>query len=173
MCEPTTIAVMSLALATASAGAQYENTRKTASQTADNANRAAESAQADLNRQQQQTDAATAQQMNEAARKAQKDSALFDVVAGEYGGGNSVDRARTIGNLQTNENLATMTSNARTGAAENGFSQLATIAQAKARLAAINQPSMLGTALQIGGAATSAYAGYANAQATKKAPIPS
>ena len=96
--------------------------------------------------------------MNAAARKALQDAALFDVVAGEYGGGNSIDRARTIGNLQANETLATIAANARNAQSETGFRRLATLDQTQAKLAAINRPSVLGTALKIGGAAAGAYA---------------
>ena len=158
MCEPTTLAYIAFAAAAAGAVAQHDQARSTGNKMADAAKRENELIQADLTRQSDQQDAAARAEMNAANRKAMQDAALFDVVAGEYGGGNSVDRARTLGNLQANENLATIAANARTGQSETGFRRLATLDQAQAKLAGINRPSVLGTALQIGGAAVNAYA---------------
>ncbi len=158
MCEPVEIGYLAVAVASAVVG--YTENRQTAKRQ-DNAVRTnAEMEQMDLNRQADQMNEAARGQMNTAARKATHDQALFDVVAGEYGGGNSVDRARTIGDIQSNENLSTIALNSQNSASENGFAQLATTTQANAKLAAINQPSGWGTALQIGGAATKAYAAY-------------
>jgi len=158
MCEPASIGYVAVAVVAAVTG--YAENRQTAKRQ-DNAIRTTtEMEQMDLNRQADQMNEAARAQMNDAARKATHDQALFDVVAGEYGGGNSVDRARTIGDIQSNENLSVIATNSQNAASENGFAHLATTAQANAKLAAINQPSGWGTALQIGGAATKAYADY-------------
>ena len=167
MCDPTGMSYMYIAsavLAAGSAVAQHEQARSQGNKMADAAKRENELIQADLTRQADQQDAAARAELNAANRKAIHDAALFDVVAGEYGDGNSVGRARTIGNVQANENLSTIAANARTAQSETGFRRLSTLDTAQAKLAAINRPSVLGTALQIGGAGLNAYAGYKSAQ---------
>jgi hypothetical protein len=156
--------IASFVLAAGSAVAQNEQARSTGNKMAEAAKRENELIQGDLTRQASQQDAAARAEMNAANRKAMSDAALFDVVAGEYGGGNSVDRARSIGNLQSNENLATIAANARNAQGEIGFNRLSTLDRTNSRLAAINRGSTLGTALQIGGAAVNAYAGYKTSQ---------
>lgn len=167
MCDPTGTSYLYIAsavLAAGSAVAQHEQARNQGNKMADAAKRENELIQADLDRQASQQDAAARAEMNEANRKALRDTALFDVVAGEYGGGASVDRARTIGNLQSSENLATISANARNAQGETGFRRLASLGSTQSRLAAINRPSILGTALQIGGAGLNAYGGYKASQ---------
>lgn len=167
MCDPTGTTYFYIASALIAAGgavAQHEQARSQGNRMADAADRENDLMQADLQRQADQQDAAARAEMNEANRKAIHDAALFDVVAGEYGGGNSVNRARSIGNLQANENLATIAANARTTQSETGFKRLSTLDMANSKLAAIAQPSVVGTALQIAGAGANAYAGYRSSQ---------
>jgi len=155
MCEPTTIA---LAITAVSAAVSYQQQGQAAKRQSENIQRTNDLQQMDLARQHQQQTEAEAEQMNQANRQATQSKALFDAVAGEYGGGNTVDRTESIANVQANENLATMKRNADNASNENSFAQLATTSQANAKLSTINTPSLLGTALQIGGATANAYA---------------
>lgn len=160
MCEPTTLLAISLALTAASGAASYDQGRSNANKQTDALNKQADLQANDLARARDQQSEAAAQQMNESARKAFHDTSLFDAVAGEYGGGNTADRTRTIGEIQQGEQLATIAGNARTAQSETSFQQLATLSQANSRMASIQRPSLFGTALQIGGAAVSAYGNY-------------
>lgn len=155
MCEPTTIAL--LVIAAASAAHAHETTRRTANITKDGLKREEDLQQADLARQRDQQFAADAAETNAHAKQAAKESALFDVVAGEYGGGNSVDRARTIGSINTGEQLATLANNSQTGMRENSFRSFSLAEQATSRLNSIQMPSKVGTGLQIVSAGISAY----------------
>ena len=156
-----------LAIATVGALAGHDAMRQSANAQADGIKRQAELQQNDLARQSEQQREAAAAQMNEHARAAAKDTALFDVLTGEYGGGNSADRARATMGLQQDENLATIQGNARAAAGENSFASLAVQSQAQARLASIQRPSKLGTALQIGGAAAGAWSQHNQLEAIK------
>lgn len=91
-------------------------------------------------------------QVNEESRRAREDMALFDTLAGEFGGGRSVDRVRTIANVQNSERMATLGNNSRLQLAQIGFDGLANEARTNSQLAAIDRPSVLGSALTIGNA---------------------
>lgn len=149
-----------LVIAAASAAHGHETARRTANITKDGLKRESDLQQADLARQRDQQFAADAAATNAHAKQAAKEAALFDVVAGEYGGGNSVDRARTVGSVNTGEQLATLADNARTGMGEASFRSFSLAEQATSRLNSIQMPSKLGTALQIGAAGTRIYSGY-------------
>lgn len=157
MCEPTTLTLVSLGISAASAVAAHQQQSGQAKNQQAAIEREARLQQADLVRQRdQQFDAANAE-MNEHARQAMQEMAMFDVVAGEYGGGNSVDRARTVGDVQNGEQLATISHNASIASGESSFRSLSVREQALSRIGAIQRPSNLGTALQIGSAAVNAY----------------
>lgn len=150
MCDPVSI---SLGLSAATAVTSYAGMSASAEGQGEAVKRASQLQQMDLERQAGQQREAAAQQVNEQARAAQRDAALFDVIAGEYGGGNTADRTAAVARVQQGENLATMGRNAELASQENRFASLATTSAANARLASIQRPSLIGTALQIGGAA--------------------
>lgn len=104
----------------------------------------------DRRRQQDEAWQAAQQQTNELARQQQADLALFDTLVGEFGGGKTSERARAVSQVQAGEAMATVAANARSGFSQLGFSGLADQARSRSQLAAINRPSMLGTALQMG-----------------------
>lgn len=112
--------------------------------------RAAALKENDRRRQQDEAFQAATQETNELARQAQADMALFDTIAGEYGGGNTVDRARTVQGIQTAERYATVASNARSGFSQLGFEGLMNVERTRTQLNGIQRPSLAGTALQIG-----------------------
>jgi hypothetical protein len=156
MCDPVSIAYVGLALSATATAAQYDTQRSTANTQADAVRRSLDMEQMDVARQQGQQQEATAQQMNDHARKAREDAALFDTAAGEYGGGNSAARGATIGNLQANEALATISQNGKTAVSESAFGGTAATSRANGQLASLSQPSGLGALLSIGGAAARA-----------------
>lgn len=164
MCSP--LAALAV-LQVAQAGASYEAQRQTASAQADSIRRASASAQTDLQRQQSQIDAQAAQQINAQARQAQKDMALFDVVTGEFGGGGSATRARTVAEVQRGENLSTIATNRDNAQMESHFASLATADRANSQLASIHQPSLFETGLDIASAAL----GYQTRSNAKKTPL--
>jgi hypothetical protein len=114
----------------------------------------------DSARQQDQIAAQGAEEMNASARQAHADMAGLDAIAQEYGGGNSVDRTRTIQSIQADEQLATIRANARGGIFESAFQATAARERAQSQLRAIRTPSSAGTYLQIGAALTNSYTNY-------------
>jgi hypothetical protein len=149
---PVAMLIVSIASAVASAAAQKQQAvnqeRGLRAQAAQQQN--------DLNRQQDQIDQQASQAMNEQARKAMHDMALFDTVTGEYGGGHSTDRASAVSMVQNGENLATLDGNRKGAVMENRFESLAVKSAAQARMASIQQPSWIETGLKIG----SSYVNY-------------
>lgn len=160
MCEPTTIAYATLALATVSAGVQYDQGRRTANQQRDAIKRNEELQAMDAARQQSQLAAQGAEEMNAAQRQAMADMATLDAIAGEYGGGNTVNRTATVQGIQAGEQLATIRSNARTGLNEAAAGAFAARERSMSQLRNVQGPSLFGTALQIGGAALNSYSNY-------------
>lgn len=154
-----------LAISAASALVSYDQQSQMADAQAEGIKRQRDLQLNDLARQGEQQREADAAQMNEAAKRSARDMAAFDVMAGEYGSGNSMERARATMGVQAGENMATLAGNARTAAGENSFSSLATKTRSSAQLASIAQPSAIGTALKIGGA----YANYSSMQPAVKA----
>lgn len=131
--------------------------------------KSAELKENDRRRQQDEAFRSAQQETNELARQAQSDMALFDTLAGEYGGGNTVTRARTVAGIQDAERTATIASNARSGFSQLGFEGLMNRERTRTQLASIQRPSLAGTALQIG----SAYYGGQARSPAKAAPTQS
>lgn len=113
--------------------------------------------QAALNRQASQQHAADTQAVNDAAKKSLHDMALFDTVAGEYGGGVSDMRAATIQSVQRGDQLSTIAENGQNAQSEISFQGTDAHDMALARLGTIFPGSSLAMGLQIAGAAASAY----------------
>lgn len=160
MCDPVTLTALSLGVSTAAAGLSYVQGTSNAKTAASNIKTAAQQQQMDLERQNEQQRQAAAGQMNEHAQRLMKDNALFDVVTGEYGGGNTADRSRAVSGVQAGEQLATIAGNAQSALQENSFASTAASTRANAQLSSIQRPSIFGTALQIGAGAVNAYGGY-------------
>lgn len=164
MClDPITLSALSVGMSALGAITGYQGQSNQAGAQERAINQAHDQELMDIQRQAQQQHDAGADQMNEHARKAHEDSALFQTVATESGGGASVARAGVIGNQQADAGLATLADNAQKGLAENSFSAGASTSRAAGRISSISRPSLLGTLLTIGG---SAATGYHNA--TKK-----
>lgn len=158
MCEPSTaLMAASLALSAVSAGASYDSGRKTANQQADAIKTANDLQALDTAREQSQLAQQGAEQTNDAERRSQAYLATLDAIAGEYGGGASVDRGRAVAGIQASEEMATIASNAKGKLNESSASAFARNVRTSAQLRAIQRPSLAATGLQIGGAALDAY----------------
>lgn len=163
MCDATTAALVISAIGT---GASMEAQRKSSSQRGHALEVQNDLIQADLDRQGQQQYESAQAAAQAASQKARKDQALFDVVAGEYGGGNSTDRIRTVGAVQTSEELATIQKNSRLQTQETGFASIAATRNAQASIGTLQGPSLMGSALQIG----KAYVDYTAARERQTTP---
>lgn len=155
MCVP--VAIIGLAISAASAVASHAAQNSAAKSSARGLRQAEDQQQMDLIRQADEQQEAAGQQMNEHARSAMRDAALFDTVAGEYGGGNTVDRAASVGGVQQGEQLATIGRSAELASQNNRNASLATTQRTNASLASVRMPSSVGLALQIGGQIGGAY----------------
>lgn len=157
MCEPTTIALASLAIGSANAIAQTSAQRKASNQ--QNENLRLQQAVEGQQRAVQSTQFASqaAQQQAEIDRIARKEQAELSVIATETGAtGNVLDRALNVSKSQASQ--------AKTQEYLNTVNTLADMTQ-QGQLSASNAsrsmtkgPSWLGTALQIGGMAASTAA---------------
>lgn len=154
MCEASTLMLTSLALTAASGAAAYRQQSNTAKQQANAVETERALQQNDLVRQQDQQTRAASQEMNEQARQSLADAALFEVITGEYGGGNTANRGMAVMGIQQGEQQAVIGSNARTAAGETGFRSLAVQQQASSRIASISRPSAFGSLLTIASSAT-------------------
>jgi ATPase subunit of ABC transporter with duplicated ATPase domains len=172
MCLPAIPIAMQLAIAAASAAATYSSQSRAANAQERSIRQAGDLQQMDLTRQRDQQGEAAAQEANEHARSAARDAALFETVAGEYGGGNTADRASSVADIRTQERLATVGRNAELASQENSMATLASRHNTNARLASIQQPSKVGAALSIAGAAAGAYqqGAFGGSGAGKKPP---
>lgn len=160
MCEPTTLALASLAITGVGAVVQHN-----AGVVAYNREQSALNDQlaADLNAgalQSRQAAEQSAQEMSDRALEAQRHLALIQTVSGEYGGGNSSDRLAVDAVQARGADLATL--------AKNRDNTLLAIGQDTANRglatlrtkAALSAPSVAGLALKISAAGLDSYGAY-------------
>ncbi len=160
MCEPTTIAIAGLAISAVSAVAGQEAQRSSVNkqqdalyaQSVDDANT--------RGIQMNQVSEAAAQQANERNLAARQEAASFAAVSGEYGGGVSSQRGIGVTAFNQSNDLSLIDANRNRNLTQLGREGGAANLKYQAQLASLNQPSTLGTGLQIAGAATNAYATY-------------
>jgi hypothetical protein len=95
------------------------------------------------------------------------ETAHLQALANESGtnGGGSNDRVTNEANFNAGTDLATMQANAASSQRQLVNQLNGGYATAEQRMSSIQQPSLIGAGLQIAGAATSAYASKANANA--------
>lgn len=163
MCaDPGTLAVLQLVASGAQAAMQFQ-----AQQDAANAQDAAneiqrkqlmqerEQARMDAERQSQQQYEQSAAEVNQYAAQARRDMASFDALLGEGAGGVTAARKVAAIGIQDGQDYATLAANSTKAQAEIGLNERASINATNQKIAAIrpaDRPSLLGTALQIGGA---------------------
>lgn len=149
---------MSLAISAVTAAKAHDDGRRNANTQSDALKEAAYLEGNDLQRQQSQEASAAADQMNEHAQAASADMAHAQTIAGEYGGGNTIERGLAVLGAQQSGDLATVAANAGKVGEQTRFDALASNRRAASRLASIQRPSAFGTALTIGAAAVNSYA---------------
>lgn len=157
MCEPTTIALASMAIGVASAGAGFIQQ----GQQAKAANRSVKENYAQqtaaMKTQYDQTNKQAADEMSVRAREAMIETARLRVLGGESGlAGGSNDRIENESQFNRGTDIASIESNRR-----NVLTQLYQEGRAirtgeQNRINSIKRPSLIGTGLQIAGAATDA-----------------
>ena len=166
MClDPTGLSYVALAMAVAGAGVAY----KTQSDTADNQEKAAlqeaDLKRSDNDRQAQQLAEQQAAEANALAARQREDTAAFDVIAGENGGGVTAQRTLATIGIKQNQDIKTLASNARNQSGELGYQRAAIGTQMGSKLASISQPSLA----QLGRSIGSAASNYGASQNTIKA----
>lgn len=160
MCDgfsEASMVMMAIAAASAAAGAEQQHEMANRQE---NAAQAAYDADANQTRaiQAQQTASAT-EQMSERARQAMVETGHLQALAADSGtnGGGSNDRVTNEANFNAGQDIAAMQANA-SSAQRQLVSQLnGSYAQAQSRVASVQQPSLIGTGLQIAGGSMSAY----------------
>ncbi|MGQ0596756.1 virion core protein, T7 gp14 family [Aquabacterium sp.] len=155
MCDPVTATMAGLTIA--STLLAHEEGVKAAENQSEALSKAEDMRQADLSRQMDQQNAAAADEMHTAHKAALANMATLDTLSGEYGGGNTASRERSVLQLQQEEDLATVNANNRNALAEIGQSSIASRQGTLSQIKAIKAPSQLGTMLQIGSQAAGAY----------------
>ncbi len=172
MCEPaslslSTMTIASMAMSAATAVASYVGQSQAAKRQGDAAQAAYDSQVTQTRNEMAQQTQAAAEQMSERARQAMIETGHLQALAVDSGtnGGGSNDRVTNEANFNAGQDIAAMQANA-SSAQRQMVSQLdGSYAQAVSRTASIQQPSLIGTGLQIAGGALNAV----NAQQSAKA----
>lgn len=159
MCEPATLALMSMGLTIAGTayGAQQQN--KAANQ---QARAIGLQAQADANAQQlqmQQVGYQAAEEMNQRNRQAMVEAATFDAITGEFGGGATASRQAAELAFNRNQDLGTITTNRDNTLSQIGQESRGAALRSRAQLASLQRPTYPGTALTIAGNAANSGGG--------------
>lgn len=162
------MAMLMMALAAGTAVYSHEQQSQAAEDQGEALNEAEKARQSDMERAMQQQAEAATEEMNAAHRASLNDMATLEAIAGEFGGGNTVSRARAVTALQHNENLATVTANGRRSVAEIGYASRASQFNTRNQLSSIQTPSKVGLALQIANAGAQAYGSYETNQRLDK-----
>lgn len=157
MCDPVSMSIAAFGLTAGTTVMQHQAGVRAAEKQGEALVKADALRQSDLERQLNQQQAQGAEEMNAAHRAALSDNATLDALAGEYGGGATVDRARAVGGLQQGETLATISANSRNGLAETGYTSISSRQNTLSQLRAIQAPSQVGTALAIASNGVNAY----------------
>ena len=161
MCEPTTLLMMSLAISAASAGMSYVQGEKNADTQTENLQRAQDQQIGQLNLQQHQADQQAGEQMSDRALEALKETGRLTTIAGESGGGGASNgRIVNEAGFNATHDIATIEANRLNGGAQRNMDAQGVRSSTQSALNSIQRPSLIGTGLQIGGAAVGAYSGY-------------
>jgi hypothetical protein len=161
MCEPTTIMLASLAISAAMTAAQHEQARKQASaqEKAVKYGNALETAA--LSRQYDEQNSVAQENMGDRAVQNLADLGRLHALSAETGAnGNTADRITDNQDNLAGKDLVTIQQNTRRQQEQSHAQGLSQQAQAGNMLSNIRRPSALGTGLQIGAAAASAYGTY-------------
>lgn len=164
MCEPaslslSTMTIASMAMSAATAVASYVGQSQAASRQSDAAQAAYDAQVTDTKNQMTQQSQAAAEQMSDRARQAMIETGHLQALAADSGtnGGGSNDRVTNEANFNAGQDIAAMQANASSQQRQAVSALRGDYAQAASRTASIQQPSLIGTGLQIAGGALNAY----------------
>lgn len=185
MCEPVTIMGTTIGVATqlAAASAAVSSVASIASfaaqsQSADRQSAAAQAAYdsqvTQVRNEQTQSAQAAGAQMSERARQAMIETGHLQALSNESGtnGGGSNDRVTNEANFNGGTDIATLQANAESQQRQLSMQANGAYSQAAQRMSSIQQPSLIGTGLQIAGAGLSAATGLQRANALASGKIP-
>jgi hypothetical protein len=179
MCEPVTISATTLAITSAatsavgSAAAYYAQSQAASRQT-DAAQKAYDSQITQIKNQQTEESQAASAQMSERARQALIETGHLQALANESGtnGGGSNDRVTNEANFNAGTDIATLEANAQSQQRQLAMQATGAYSTAASRMASIQQPSLIGTGLQIAGAGLSSATGIKRANDIASGRIP-
>lgn len=160
MCEPvSTMTITSMAMSAAGAVASYVGQSQAAKRQGDAAQAAYDSQVTQTRNEMVQQSQAAAEQMSERARQAMIETGHLQALAVDSGtnGGGSNDRVANESNFNAGQDIAAMQANASSAQRQMVNGLRGSYAQAVSRTASIQQPSLVGTGLQIAGGALNAY----------------
>jgi hypothetical protein len=180
MCEPisaitaTQLAIASFAASAAGSIATYAAQSSSASRQTDAAQAAYDSSVTQLRNQQVESSQAASAQMSERARQALVETGHLQALANESGtnGGGSNDRVTNEAAFNAGTDIATMENTAASQQRSLADQARGTYATAQQRMSSIQQPSLIGTGLQIAGAGLSSATSIQKANAIAAGKIP-
>lgn len=149
---------ISIAMSAATAGLSYFEGQQAADDQAEALQQGAALMNEQTREQYRQVNAQASDEMSARALQARQERARLRVVAGESGiGGNLVDRALNQSLFNEGTDIATLENNRANTAAQLHEEAKGRTANAQSQMNSIKRPSLIGTGLQIGGAALNAY----------------
>ncbi|UEP39982.1 hypothetical protein [Burkholderia sp. B21-005] len=151
--------IASMAMSAAAAAASYVQASDTSRRQEHAAQEAYDSQVVQTKNEMTQQNQAAAEQMSERARQAMIETGHLQALAADSGtnGGGSNDRVANEANFNAGQDIATMQANASSQQRQMVNQLSGSYAQAVSRTASIQQPSLIGTGLQIAGGAVNAY----------------
>jgi len=162
----TTLMITSMAISAAAAAASYVQASDTSRRQEHAAQEAYDSQVLQTKNEMTQQNQAAAEQMSERARQAMIETGHLQALAADSGtnGGGSNDRVGNEADFNAGQDIATMQANASSQQRQMVNQLQGNYSQAVSRTASIQQPSLIGTGLQIAGSAVNSYT---NLQRTK------
>ncbi|WP_124532461.1 virion core protein, T7 gp14 family [Burkholderia cepacia] len=151
--------IASMAMSAATAAATYVSQSQAAKRQGDAAQAAYDSQVTQTKNEMTQQTQAAAEQMSERARQAMIETGHLQALAVDSGtnSGGSNDRVTSEANFNAGQDIAAMQANASSQQRQMVSALRGDYAQASSRMASVQQPSLIGTGLQIAGGALNAY----------------
>lgn len=161
MCEPTTLMAAGLAISALSAGVTYKQTSDAAKVQTESIRQSAEMQNIQTAQTYDQQNQQAMEQTSQRHQEWLRDLGRLRAVGAESGLTGATDqRIQNEAETQAQNDIATIEANRLKSNLNTATTGVAQGRQANAALKSIKQPSLVGTGLQIAGAATSAYSDY-------------
>lgn len=177
MCDPTGISETTIAMmvvSAASAAASYVQASDTARRQEHASQDAYDNQVGQIRNEQTQETQQASEQMSERARQAMIETGHLQALAIDSGtnGGGSNDRVTNEANFNAGQDIAAMQANASSAQRQLAEQASGSYSQAVSRDASIQQPSLIGTGLQIAGSSLSSYTSLQSAKLRASGGIP-